>query len=151
MFRLAAIFAISLALSGCSLGVPDEAYTVEEVLADISAEDSELHGKVVDVTGWLGECGGTNCAIFSTLDDAKVVGSYRELPDEEWMPASDRGLRIGGNDTFDSRAVFMQFSEVVVRGEINAAWKAPPDDSGTIFGCFDRCDDIRPHSITLIL
>ncbi len=151
MLRLAAIAAISLALGGCALSAPDDAYSVEEVLADISAEESKLHGQVVEVTGWLGECGGTNCAIFSTLEDAKIVASYRELSDEEWMPAFDRGLGIGGNDAFDSRAVFMQFSEVVVRGEINAAWKAPPDDSGTSFGCFDRCDDIRPQSIRLIL
>lgn len=133
------------------MSAPDDAYTVAEVLADISAEDSKLDGKVVKVTGWLGECGGTNCAIFSTLDDAKKVAAYRELPDEEWMPAFDRALGIGGNDDFDTRAIFMQFSEVVVRGEINATWKAPPDDSGTQFGCLDRCDDIRPHSITLIL
>ncbi|MXO94834.1 hypothetical protein GRI34_00190 [Erythrobacter aquimaris] len=141
----------ALMLGGCAFSAPADAYTVAEVLEDISSEDSKLDGKVIEIIGWLGQCGGNNCAIFSSLEDARKVAAYDELPDEEWMPAFDRGLGIGGNDAFDDRARLMQFSEVVIRGEINATWKVPPDESGTSFGCFDRCDDIRPHSIKLVL
>ena len=149
--KRAAAIPFAMLLSSCALAAPDEALTVAEVLADISAKESKLDGKVVEVTGWLGECGGYSCGLFSSLEDAKIVARFRELPDEEWMPAFDRSLRIGANSAFDTPAMLMQFSEVVIRGEINAAWKAPPDENGNQFVCFDRCNDIRPHSITLIL
>ena len=149
--RIAALLAMISALGGCTFSAPDDAYSVEEVLSDISSNESHLDGKVVSVRGWLGECGGTNCGIFQSLSDARKVSQYRTLPDEEWMPAFDRSLSIGGNGAFDQRAMFMQFSEVVITGEINATWKAPPDDSGMSFGCLDRCDDIRPQTIDLLL
>lgn len=151
MLRDLAPLCFVLLLGGCAFAPPEDAYTVKEVLADISAKESKLDGKVVAINGWLGECGGTNCMIFSTLDDAQKVASYRELPDEEWMPAFNRGLSIGGNDPFDARAFAMQLSEVVVYGEVNASWKKPADKNGSTFGCLDRCDDIIPSSIEKVV
>ena len=150
--RAAVAFAcLSLMLAGCALSKPDNAYSVEEVLADISSAQSELDGRTVSIHGWLGECWGTNCAIFSTLEDAEKVGAYQELPEEEWMPAFNRSLSVGSKDAFDNAALFMQFSEVVIIGEINSTWHKPPDESGNQFGCLDRCDDIRPQSVRKII
>ena len=151
MRRILASFCVALLLGGCALTAPDSAYTVKEVLADVSAEHSKLDGRSVAIRGWLGQCGGNSCAIFSTLDDAEKVASYHELPVDEWMPAMDRGLSVGGNDDFDQLALFMQFDQVVIYGEVNATWKKPPDESGNSFGCLDRCDDIKPTSIEKIL
>ncbi|WP_299194207.1 hypothetical protein [uncultured Erythrobacter sp.] len=151
MLRAVAFAGLSLMLGGCALSKPDDVYSVEEVLADISSSQSELDGKTVSVHGWLGECYGTNCAIFSNLEDAEKVAAYRELPDEEWMPAFDRSLSVGSNDGFDASALLMQFNEVVIVGEINAQWRKPPDESGIQFGCLDRCDDIRPQSVRKII
>lgn len=147
-----ATFCFALLLGGCAFSAPADAYSVDEVLADISSKNSRLDGKVVAIEGWLAECSSLNCSIYASRDDAEKVAAYRELPDDEWMAAFDRGLAIGaGDDAFEMRAMFMGLSKVTVVGEVNATWKAPPDESGTSFACFDRCDDIRPHSITLIL
>ncbi len=153
MLRLAAIPAISLALGGCALSEPDGAYKVEEVIADISSSESKLHGTTVSVHGWLGDCSsGLSCHIFDNLEDAEKVAAYQTLPDDEWMPAMDRGLSIGGgNESFDFGAMFMQFDRVVVVGEINGAYHQPPDENGNQWGCWDRCDHIKPKSIKKIL
>ena len=147
------LFLLSMAcgLSGCALAAPSDSYTVAEVLADISSEESQLDGKVVKITGWLGECWGNNCSIYSTSEDAELVGSYRELPAEEWLPASHRGLNIGSDEAFDSQALYMQYSKVVITAEVNAQWKKPVDEDGNKFGCLGRCSDLRPKSIEKIL
>ncbi|MEP5878872.1 MAG: hypothetical protein ABJ233_08520 [Erythrobacter sp.] len=118
-------------------------------MADISSGDSRLDGKVVAIHGWLGECGGLNCAIYPSLEDARLVAGGPDT--DEWYAAMDRGLAIGGEIEFDLIAGPMQFSEVVVYGEVNDSWRKPPDENGTKYGCLDRCDDIKPRSIRLIL
>ena len=142
---------LALMLGSCAFSAPSDALTVSEVLADISSDNSRLDGKIVSIEGFLTECSPLSCSIYSSLEDAEKVAAYHELPENEWMPAYGRGLAIGrGSDAFEIRVQLMGFSKVTVVGEVNAAWKAPPDDSGTSYGCLDRCDDIRPHSITLI-
>lgn len=146
----AAILLLLPAVGGCALAVPDDAYSVEEVIADISSAESALDGKTVAVHGWLGQCGGLDCAIYQSLEDAELVANG-DTDSEEWFAAMDRRLAIGGGDAFDATAMAMQFSEVIVYGEINAAWHEPPGESGSQFMRLDRCDDIKPHSIRKIL
>ena len=88
----------ALLLGACALSAPADAFTVDEVLDDISSKNSKLHGKVVAIEGWLSDCSSLNCSIYASREDAEKVAAYRELPDEEWMPAYDRGLAIGGGD-----------------------------------------------------
>jgi hypothetical protein len=150
MFRSTAFAVLSLALGGCAQSVPENAYSVDEVIADISSAKSKLDGKIVEVHGWLGECTGLDCAIYVSREDAEMVaeGDPRSV---QWSAAMDRRLAIGADDDFDAIAMMMQFNEVVVRGEINATWHRPPDESGNQFGCLDRCDDIKPKSIQKLL
>lgn len=146
-------FAILLLLptvGGCAYGIPDEAYSVEEVVSDISSHESALDGKSVAVHGWLGQCGGLDCAIYPSLEDAELVANG-DSDTAEWFAAMDRRLAIGAGDAFDATAMAMQFSEVVVHGEVNAAWRKPSDDSGSAYMCLDRCDDIKPNSIRKII
>ena len=150
MLSRAAILLLLPAVGGCAFGAPDDAYSVEEVISDISSVDSSLDGETVAVHGWLGQCGRLGCAIYPSLEDAELVANG-DPDSDEWLEAMDRRLAIGGSDAFDATAMAMQFSEVVVHGEINAEWHKPPDDSGYQFMCFDRCDDIRPHSIRKII
>ncbi len=146
MLRTTAISCICLWLAGCAFAVPEDAYTVAEVKQDISAPQSALDGKMVAVVGWLGDCGGLDCAMYPTAKDAATVAAdQHESP--EWSAAMDRRLAIGFDEDFDLRASMMQHSKVIVRGTINAQWHRPDDGSGTRFGCLDRCADIRPHSI----
>ncbi|WP_298336516.1 hypothetical protein [uncultured Erythrobacter sp.] len=126
-----------------------DAYSVGEVTQDITSADSKLHGKEIAVKGWLGQCGGLDCAIYPSLVDAKLVAEG-EAESEAWSAAMDRRLSIGGADDFDRAAMLMQFSEVVLYGQVNATHKKPPTESGNDFGCWDRCDDIKPTSIELL-
>lgn len=140
----------SLALGSCAFAAPEEAYEVEEVLADIKSEQSKLDGETVAIHGWLGECGGLDCGIYPSIKDARTV-QLRDPGTEAWSDAMGRRLSVGAGDGFDNTAYWMQFDEVVIYGEINASWNKPPNESGTSYACFDRCDDIRPESIKKIL
>ena len=152
MRRVLTVVCSAALAESCAFSAPVNSYTVEEVLADISSHDSKLDGETIPITGWLGPCEKLSCSIYNNRADAERVARFRELPDDEWMPAFGRGLNIGGGSAaFEAQAALLEFSQVVVVGEVNATWKAPPDENGMKFGCWDRCDDIRPQSITLIL
>ena len=150
MLRGVTLLAGAVLLAGCAFSQPADVLTVEEVIQDISSTDSKLDGKTISIQGWLGSCGGTDCALYATSEDADVVGRGYSRSDE-WSAAMDRRLSIAADDKFDGTAFFMQSSEVIVRGKINATWHAPPDESGTQFGCLDRCDDITPISIRKVM
>lgn len=146
MLRAAALSGLGLSLAGCAFSVPEDAYTVAEVKQDISAPTSALDGRLVTIVGWLGDCGGNDCAIYATAQDAAMVATGDD-ENPEWLGAMDRRLSIGFDEDFDRLASGMQQSRVLVRGVVNAKWHRPADDSGTAFGCLDRCDDIRPLSV----
>ena len=139
-----------LSLASCDGVAPENAHTVPEVIADLSSEQSKLDGKIVAVRGWLGECAGLDCGIYQSLEDARLVesGDYRST---EWLAAMDRRLAVGSSEGFGLVASTMQFSEVVIYGEANAAWLKPVGEDETKFMCLDRCDDIKPHSIEKVL
>lgn len=150
MLRGVTLLAGASVLSGCAFSQPANVLTVEEVIQDISSGDSRLDGKSVAIGGFLGSCGGNDCGLYSSKKDARIV-EYGNASSQEWSEAMDRRLSIAADDDFDRTAFFMQSSEVIVRGKVNATWHAPPDESGTQFGCLDRCDDITPVSIQKVM
>ena len=150
MLRSVTLLAGVALVSGCAFSQPDDVLTVEEVIQDISSADSELDGKFVAILGFLGSCGGDDCGLYSSKKDARIV-EYGNTSSQEWSKAMDRRLSIAADYDFDRTAFFMQSSEVIVKGKINATWHAPPDESGTQFACLDRCDDITPVSIQKVI
>jgi hypothetical protein len=150
MLRASALPCLGLTLTGCAFSVPEGAYTVSEVRQDIAAPTSALDGRVIAVVGWLGDCGGNDCAIYPTAQDAQLVAAG-DSASREWSDAIERRLAIGAQGDFDMRASVMQHSKVIVRGTVNAQWRRPASADGNKFGCLDRCDDIRPQSIQLLV
>jgi len=146
MLRTAALSGLGLTLAGCAFSVPDDAYTVTAVKQDISAPNSALDGRRVTIIGWLGDCGGNDCAIYPTAEDAAIVAAG-DHSKPEWQAAMDRRLSIGFDEDFDLRASVMEHSRVVVTGVVNAQWHRQQEDGGLSAVCLDRCDDIRPRSI----
>jgi hypothetical protein len=150
MLRAFALPCLGLILASCTSSVPEDVYTVDEIKRDISAPVSALDGKSVAVIGWLGDCGGNDCGLYPSQRDARIVDEG-DSSSREWNDALDRRLSIGGNDGFDRLASTMQHSQVIVRGTINAQWHRPAGASGNKFGCLDRCNDIQPESIELLV
>ena len=148
MLRGVTLLAGVALLTGCAFSAPSDAMSVEEVIADIEV----LDGKVVTVRGWLGQCGGYDCGLFASLDDARIV-ERGDHESGEWLAAMDRRLGIGPNDSFDAMASMMQFQEVIVRGKVDATCITGRDPDHPNFGfmCFDRASDIEPQSIRLLV
>ena len=67
--RIAAALA-ALLVAGCS---PVQTVGVAEVLANCDA----YKGKVVHLSGYLGDCGGYDCAIYPDLATARAIDSLR--------------------------------------------------------------------------
>jgi hypothetical protein len=134
-FLCAALFGT---LGGCVTAVPAEAVSVADAIKNIHA----WNGTVVTVEGWLGQCEGLDCGLFSTLADARQVAG-RGDGDPHWLEASKRGLSIGYDPSFDRQAAPLQFRHVTVVARISDECRDPPPT--TI--CVDRVDDLRPISI----
>jgi hypothetical protein len=126
------------ALGGCATPVPPAAVSVDEVIKNIHA----WNGTVVMAEGWLGECAGLDCRLFSTLADARLVAA-RGNGDPRWLDALKRSLGIGYNERFDRQAGPLQFHHVIVVARVSDECRDPP--STTI--CVDRVADLRPISI----
>lgn len=148
MLRGVTLLAGVALLSGCAFSAPSDAMSVEEVIADIEA----LDGHDVAIRGWLGQCGGNDCGLYESLEDARTVerGDYDS---DEWRAAMDRGLSIGASDSFDAMASMMQFKEVIIRGEVDAMCMTGHDPDNPDFGwmCLDRAGDIEPEPIRLLV
>ena len=136
----ASVLLFAVMLAACSLSPPEGAVTVEQVRKNIFLWD----GKNVQVSGWLGECGGLDCGLYQTLEDAKLV-SAGDYHSDAWKAAMRRRLSIGYDENFDLVAGFFQFQRVIVTGRVNSLCSRPD------IGCTDRADDIRPISIKKLL
>ncbi len=134
------IFALAIFLGGCTFSPSEDALSVKEVNEKIQS----LDGKSVAVIGWLGECGGNDCGLYESLDDAKLVaeGAHQS---EEWQAVMERRLSIGLDEGFDFMAQFFDYEQVIIFGQVNA------DCSREGMSCFDRVGDVQPSSIKIIL
>jgi hypothetical protein len=118
---------------------PDE-MNVETVISRIDA----LNGKTVSVAGYLGECGGYECALYRTKRDADLTN--------HWMRNSRAGrpfeivdvptLGIGTGANFDATAAPFTNSYVVIKGIVTneCRFNGKP-------ACTDRSTDLKPVSI----
>lgn len=128
--------AILLPASLVACSVPDRVVTVEEVRANIIA----WHNEVVTIEGWLGQCGGLDCAIYPNREDAILVasGDYRT---DEWRLAMERRVSIGFEEKFDAAAAPLEGTFVRLTGRLDRSC-APP-----IGACTDRAPEIHPIDI----
>ena len=113
--------------------------TVEDVNDNIRSWD----GQIYRVTGWLGRCEGLDCALYPTLDDARIVASD-DYDRAVWSRAMDRRLGIASMGDFDDRAAPYQFQEVELTALVHDQCR------GWQSGCTDRVPDLIPFDITPI-
>ena len=131
------LFALILVTSGgCTLSPPNAPVTPADVLQNIHTWDDEE----VTIIGWLGNCRGHDCGIYSTLKDAKTVARY-DYDRDAWRDAMDRRLSIGFDKNFDKMAESLQFHRVKLRGRVS-------NECRGWTGCTDRAPDIYPISIS---
>lgn len=130
-------------LGGCATPGPPGAVSVADVVRNIHA----WNGTVVSVEGWLGECEGLDCGLFSSLVDARLVAA-RGNGDPRWLDVLKHSLSIGYDKRFDRQAAPLQFRHVIMVARVSDDCRDPP--ATTI--CVDRVDDLRPvaiHAATL--
>lgn len=155
------LLAASVAL-GCAACESERPLTVEQVTRNIH----QLNGETVTVAGYLGECFGYECVLYS--DKASEQKSVVAL--EKFIRAAKRGERldypgdlspfaalgIGSGEwiceeaktgkchsEFDRKAAPFLNSYVLISGEVTDQCR---DENG-YGGCTDRSTDLKPRSI----
>jgi hypothetical protein len=124
--------------------------TPEEVVKDID----KLNGRTVSVTGYLADCSGYDCVLFTDEKQAELARSwmirfqaaakahkpFTERPIDSWYVNS---LGIGSGNEFDQKAAPFRHSYVLITGKVTnrCRWKGEP-------GCTDRSTDLEPLSIS---
>jgi hypothetical protein len=133
-----------LAIVGASCGpaASQNILTVEEIVPRIDA----LDGRMVSVAGHLSECGGYDCILHRTKEDADAwdqvmlsLRAHRPVPIPE-VPVL--GIGSGTNSDFDAKAAPFRNSYVVITGTVTNAcrYRGMP-------ACTDRSTDLRPIAI----
>ncbi len=128
---------LGILISGCEKSATKNVTNVADVIANIH----KWNGKTVVIEGWLGECGGYDCGLYQSLEDARTVanGDYKTT---SWSEAMGRRLGIGYDETFDGNAYFLQFKPVILQARVS-------DECRRESTCFDRAPDLSPISIRL--
>lgn len=140
--RAAAILLGAIISTSCRPPAP-QVLTVEEVVPRID----QLNGQTVSVAGYLSECGGYDCTLHRSKEDADewnraiaaVYATQRPLPLPEF-PAL--GIGSGTNFDFDAKAVPFTNSYVVITGTITNECRFEGKPS-----CTDRGPDLKPTAI----
>ncbi len=86
-----------------------------------------LHGKVLVVEGWLGECEGLICSIYPTRDS--TLGPYKH------------SVPIGFDEKFDRLAKPLQYRRVILTAQVDKTCS-----TGKVI-CLDRAGTLRPIDI----
>ena len=115
--------------------MPADAVSVSEAVGKIY----KWNCKEVTVVGWLGTCGGLDCGIFQTLEDARLV-ERGDSNSSKWSELVNRSLSIGYAENFDDEAQPLQFKYVIIRGRLS-------DECRREITCFDRAAEFVPSSI----
>lgn len=137
----AAILFGAIVSTSCGTSAP-QVLTVEEVVPRID----ELNGQTVSAAGYLAQCGGYECVLYRTQEDADDwgrgiadarAGKPLALPDYPTL-----GIGTGTNFDFDAKAAPFTNSYVVITGTITneCRFEGKP-------GCTDRGPDLRPTAI----
>lgn len=134
MLRGVTLLAGAGLLTGCAFSVPKGAMPVEEVVADLE----RLNGHEVTIVGWMGDwCGGLDCRVFRSPEDARVLDTWdhdKHEIDDRWQAAYDNSINFCWDETKASLiSAFMLKKRVVATGTLDADCKI----NG---GCFDGCD-----------
>lgn len=134
---------LALPAAGCAADVP--LVTVDKLLAGCEA----FKGKPVRLAGYLGVCGGYECVLAADETHWRAYASafnaaHRgQLPErrEAWSRAFAVPLiGVGGNKAFDPKAAPLQYSYVIISGNI-------AKDSCDGRGGTDRTSGIDPTDI----
>jgi hypothetical protein len=104
-----------------------EPLSVNEVIS----RQAELHGRTIDVRGWLGECFGYTCNLYS--DRASAVAQNHDEPHLGVSPAQG----------FDRRARNLWHSEIILRAHFDRTCLEPV--------CTDRPSVLGPARILRVL
>ena len=134
-----------LAIVGTSCGpaAPQNILTVEEVVPRIDA----LNGQTVSVAGYLSECGGYDCILHRTKEDAEAWdGVMISLRARRRVPIPDvpiLGIGSGSNADFDAKAAPFRNSYAVITGAITSECRYQGKPA-----CMDRSTDLRPTAIS---
>lgn len=113
----------------------------------------ELNGQTVTVGGYLAECGGYNCELFTDHTQIKGYAEWwtqffaavrrRERPAEPPPGMWQNVLNIGSGNDFDRKARNYWNSYVLITGKVTNMCR----HSGGEPGCTDRSPDLEPTSI----
>jgi hypothetical protein len=137
----AAIFLGAVSITSCRPSGP-QVLTVEEIVPRID----ELNAQTVSAAGYLAECGGYDCILHRTKQDADEwnraisdarAGKPLALPDYPML-----GIGSGTNFDFDAKAAPFTNSYVVITGTITneCRFQGKP-------ACTDRGPDLKPTAI----
>ena len=113
-----------LLLAGCNAAEPP-LRTVNEIIAQCD----KLMGKTVRAAGYLGNCAGYDCHLFTDPRGWDAAG-----------PGEYPGIGIGSEGSFDRKAAPFQHSYVVITGRV-------AKDNCTSAGGTDRSFGIDPTDI----
>lgn len=140
-FGATAILVGAIVSTSCRPAAP-QVLTVEEVVPRID----ELNGQTVSAAGYLAECGGYDCILHRTKEDADEwhraiadarAGKPLALPDYPML-----GIGTGTNFDFDAKAAPFANSYVVITGTMTneCRFEGKP-------ACTDRGPDLKPTAI----
>ena len=113
---------VLLNLSACAV-TAERPRTVKQVIEN----HEDLNGKLVTVSGWLGECQRLSCPLYDSREEAQKANPYF--------------LSIGGDYWFDFLTRGKSPSQITLRGRVNSRCI----DEITL--CTDRSDDLVPVQI----
>lgn len=128
---------LGILLVGCSSKPPIDTNRVLSV-DTVKQNLDELNGKAVKVAGFLPDCGGYDCSLFSTEQQAKNFWVIANDPHrKEKLPEF---VEIGSVRGFDEKAAPLAGHYVVVTGRVTTECKS---------GCTDRGPNLIPATIAL--
>ena len=128
---------VVISLIGCSSKTPIDTKRILSVDTVMQNLD-ELNGKDVKVAGFMPGCGGYDCSLFSTEQQAKdfwVIANDRKR--KEKLP---KFVEIGWVRGFDEKAAPLAGHYVIVIGRVTNECRS---------GCLDRGPNLVPASIAL--
>jgi hypothetical protein len=130
---------VALPISACATTHFDAVVSVADVLKNIHS----WNGRTVTVEGWLRNCGGYDCGLYQSLEDARIV----ERGDDSsavWLQAMDRRLSIAHDETFDAQVAGMKFQKIRLKAGVSDRCHK------RFVVCTDRAPDLQPISFKTI-
>jgi hypothetical protein len=116
--------------------------TVKELVPRID----QLNGRTVRVAGYLAECEGYGCDLYSHEQDLavwnQVYAKVRERKRFDWPDLPVLGIGSGDDFEFDAAAAPFTNSYVVITGRVNNRCRINGKR-----GCTDRSPDLDPINI----